>query len=397
MMEIEPLDHHQAENLIPTTILCHIFSYIKDRETWEACHLVSRPVHELMKKTCPAPFPDKKPLEMAGVNDMDMTHPNFSTGEPSKLAIAVSFGTVQIWNSQKGKITSLSTNGAADIIQYSPDGRYLAVASEQGGIVSIFVADDENYPLVHEIRSDLQQDMNINPCSIAFSPCSQKIAIGRWDGSISLYNLSTQSSDDAPLCLLEATTPQLSTSGCPARIIFHQTKPQIWCCLTTPKTFYSGRHTIVLWDFQKQKVLKSCFFEDAGDEMKAVTMATSRMGVHFAVSISDSTLIWNLDRKKGLSKPSKTNDIFCPDIDHIAKEKGCHSMKVSSLDISLDGKRIVTASFDNTLRVWDVLSGRCIRILKGHKRVPRIAKFMTPNGSTVASAGLDQTVRFWNI
>ena len=31
-----------------------------------------------------------------------------------------------------------------------------------------------------------------------------------------------------------------------------------------------------------------------------------------------------------------------------------------------DGKRVVTASFDNTARIWDADSGKEIALLKGH-------------------------------
>jgi WD40 repeat protein len=34
-----------------------------------------------------------------------------------------------------------------------------------------------------------------------------------------------------------------------------------------------------------------------------------------------------------------------------------------------DGRRIVSGSDDNTLRVWDVDTGECVRELKGHDDV----------------------------
>ena len=34
-----------------------------------------------------------------------------------------------------------------------------------------------------------------------------------------------------------------------------------------------------------------------------------------------------------------------------------------------NGKTIVSASWDNTLRVWDARNGECLRILEGHKSV----------------------------
>ena len=377
---------------IPTPVLCHIFSYIKDRKTWEACHLTCKSVHQLMRFTCPAPFPEKA-LQVAGVNDMDIFHPNLSTGAPSVLAMAVSFGTVSVWGSQNGKITSFSTPGA-DIVNYSPDGRYLAVVCQQEGLVSIFDATDNMYPLLFQIRRQFPVT------TITFSPCSEKLAVGQCDGSILMYSfVSTSYEDKGVHFRSEATIPVLSSSASPSHLIFHQTRPQIWCCLSTPKIF-TNRHIIALWDLRHKRIVQSCFFEDGGDEMEAIAMSGSSEGVHFVASISDSrsTLIWNLDRKEGLYQPEKSNEITCPTIDHMTHdEKNCHSMKISSLDLSLDGRRLVTGSYDNSIRVWDIPSGRCIRKLKGHDRFCKVVKFMTPNGSSVVSTGLDQTVRFWNI
>ncbi len=37
-----------------------------------------------------------------------------------------------------------------------------------------------------------------------------------------------------------------------------------------------------------------------------------------------------------------------------------------SFAFSPDGKRALTGSNDNTVRLWDVETGRCLRVLEGH-------------------------------
>ena len=49
----------------------------------------------------------------------------------------------------------------------------------------------------------------------------------------------------------------------------------------------------------------------------------------------------------------------------IAVLKG-HTEPVWSAAFSGDGKRVVTASEDNTARIWDAESGKEIAVLKGH-------------------------------
>jgi WD40 repeat protein len=44
----------------------------------------------------------------------------------------------------------------------------------------------------------------------------------------------------------------------------------------------------------------------------------------------------------------------------------CFSQWVRCVVAMSDGRRVVSGSEDNTLRVWDVDTGECVRVLKGH-------------------------------
>jgi hypothetical protein len=73
-----------------------------------------------------------------------------------------------------------------------------------------------------------------------------------------------------------------------------------------------------------------------------------------------------------------------------------HTYWVIAVAITPDGRRAVSGSWDNTLRVWDLESGETIRILEGHTgRVSAMA--ITPDGRRVVSGSSDYTLRIWDL
>jgi WD40 repeat protein len=62
---------------------------------------------------------------------------------------------------------------------------------------------------------------------------------------------------------------------------------------------------------------------------------------------------------------------------------------------SPDGKRIVSGGyFDNTVRVWDIESGKTLHSYKGHTGGVTCVTFF-PDGERIASASTDGTARIW--
>jgi WD40 repeat protein len=60
-----------------------------------------------------------------------------------------------------------------------------------------------------------------------------------------------------------------------------------------------------------------------------------------------------------------------------------------------DGNTLLSASFDNTLKLWDTQSGDCIRTLEGHQNSVLACAF-APDGNTLLSASDDKTLKLWN-
>jgi len=73
-----------------------------------------------------------------------------------------------------------------------------------------------------------------------------------------------------------------------------------------------------------------------------------------------------------------------------------HTSSVYSIAIVSDGKRVVSGSNDNTLKIWDLETGQCLKTFKGHsKQVAGVA--VAPNGKSVVSGSADKTLKLWDL
>jgi WD40 repeat protein len=68
---------------------------------------------------------------------------------------------------------------------------------------------------------------------------------------------------------------------------------------------------------------------------------------------------------------------------------------VNAVVFSQDGKLLVSASGDHTVRLWDLATGATLQMLKGHRN--RVSAVMfSQDGKLLASASDDHTVRLWD-
>ena len=63
---------------------------------------------------------------------------------------------------------------------------------------------------------------------------------------------------------------------------------------------------------------------------------------------------------------------------------------------SADGTKLVTASFDKTLRLWDLNSATTLRTMSGHTGLVLCAA-LSKDGSRLVSGSLDNSIRLWDV
>jgi WD40 repeat protein len=71
---------------------------------------------------------------------------------------------------------------------------------------------------------------------------------------------------------------------------------------------------------------------------------------------------------------------------------GGHTKVVSRLAVTADGKFLATASYDQTVKLWDLATGKEIATFAGHGDA-----VFTPDGKTLATGGYEGPLKLWNL
>ncbi|MBD2532699.1 AAA-like domain-containing protein [Nostoc flagelliforme FACHB-838] len=135
--------------------------------------------------------------------------------------------------------------------------------------------------------------------------------------------------------------------------------------------------------FSLQRILSSTNIREQnrleGHSTGVISVVFSPDGKTLASASTDNTIkLWNLDTGKEITTLSG------------------HSDRVNSVVFSPNGKTLASASTDNTIKLWNLDTGKEITTLSGHSdRVNSVV--FSPDGKTLASASTDNTIKLWNL
>lgn len=281
-------------------------------------------------------------------------------------------GTVRLWDisTQKMKILKRYSKKVR-CVAFSPDGRTIASGGDNR-IISIYSTEIEDTIQTLELK---HKDTVF---CLTFSPDSWTLANGIFDGTIRLWDQSTNNKEVLRL---------------------HQ--PGTYNTVFSPddRMLASGNKdgTIILWDKLTGKTKNIL----NGNIRNVRSSAFSSDGLTLASICVDRRIsLWNTKTGKRKKTFTANMDVWSssisPDGNLIAcggREGFIHSLNLYSQFRQLIG---IWRGRSEPIGLWNTKTGRIKKILFGHKDIITAITF-SPDGETLASGSEDNSIRLWDI
>jgi WD40 repeat protein len=132
----------------------------------------------------------------------------------------------------------------------------------------------------------------------------------------------------------------------------------------------------IVWDWRSGERVDT---ENVPTEVVGVVPAKSGDVVYLG-GLNGKVWAWDLKSKDGGNREMTVD------------EEG----NLSAIALSPDGQSLATAGLDGTVRIWDPETGERLLSLVGHAREVKALAFR-PDGKALASGSLDGTVRIWEV
>ncbi len=306
-----------------------------------------------------------------------------------RIASASNDKTIKLWNTNTGEEIITITGHSAGVlgVAFSPDGERLASSSDGDQTVRIWDArSGEQIKIVRKGRPHTRR--------LAFSPDGTRLATVSY-GRYSLWDTQTweliadvERTIEFVLCV--AFSPdgaQFATAGDSANI--------------------------KLWDTRTGNLIETL----SGHAQAVWGVAFSPDGSRLVSGSQDRTVkIWNTHDSNDLTLRGHSGVAYCvafsSDGKQLASGSGTivlhdaqtgdakfrlkgHTAEVGELSFSPDGTRLASAADDNTVRLWNTETGEEVAVLSGHTSwVTGVA--YRPDSTEIASSSRDGTIRLWD-
>jgi len=291
---------------------------------------------------------------------------------------------VQLWNLQTGEARRLEGHeGVIHGASFSPDSTVLATSSYDRTVRLWNVASGESRVL-HGMKGRIVLD---------FSPDGRWLAVGGSDGVVTILAVALDTGPVLPGTPSPFTHLSLSPDGQRLIAVGKRSEPRLWnvkarteiplgllrggfgLCAFSPDgstLAVAGSAGVYLLDPEGKRLRVL-----GGEALHVSAIAFSPDGRTLAAGSSGSTItLWDVQ--------TGSERVFSG-----------HGKLVLSLDFSPDGRHLASSGLDKEVRVWEVATGQS-RLLGTHEEIVYNVVF-SPDGRHVASGSTDGSLRLWEL
>ncbi len=279
-------------------------------------------------------------------------------------------GLAKIWDRESGKLLVTLKHGGeyVNAVSFSPNGQFLATGSDDpAGFIQIWNISTGKRVKVISGHSD-------EVLSVVFSRDGQRLLSSSYDKTARLWELE---------------------SGREIRKFVGHTW-WVWSAAFSPdeqQIVTAGQDgTAIVWDVKTDQRTPA-FSGHQGPVFCATFSPDGKQVV--SAGYDRRLLLWN---------PAELQPIDFKDLAQAGtvsspaafKTFGGHTDAVRSVVFSDDGSLLLSASQDNTVRVWEIGTGQMLKTFRGHGGQVQAALFPA-NGQRILSVSHDHTIREWSI
>jgi WD40 repeat protein len=301
-------------------------------------------------------------------------------------------------------ISHLATLGADRIfdLAWSPDGLILAAIGEQG----IRLYNPDNLQEAPRWLKPLHCELSYQPCngSLEFSPDGAVLITGT-DSEIIFWDTSNWT----PIVTYQSQEMDMSNFAYDfthQRLFYGGRYPNPFVLMQSPVTLSPSAEPIVL-EFSSQQYQTLVFSQSMASDIQLSPDGCYMMLSYAVVNFEDRSFqdalheiaIWDLE---SLIQAEDTITAHFLDVDYneqLAEYRHMlsgHEAAVRQLAMNTEGTIVASAGLDNTVRLWSIPEGESLAVLNGHL-APVWDLAYRSDGRQIASVSWDASLRLWDV